>query len=141
VAAVLVMVVGFAAGALLTRSTDVGSAAAGRSAASPGLRPADEPVGLEAMRPPPWVTGPVGASGQAQFALVNRTGRRVLVSTPPRFVFTIPPHGRLSFARVPVCTYQRFTARFGDGRELGTIEDFCGARRWVLLRSGAGRLD
>jgi len=74
------------------------------------------------------------------FALVNRTGQRVFVSTPPHFLFTIPPHRRLLFARVPVCTYQRFTARFREGPPIGTIRDFCTASRWVVLPSGGAHL-
>ncbi len=109
-------------------------------ATSPGLRAAGGDEFSPAMRPPPWVTGPSVDAGPAAFALVNRTGRRVLVSTPPRFVFTILSRDTLMFSRAPVCTYQRFTARFADGEVIGTIEDFCRAERWVLLPSGRGRL-
>jgi len=101
-----------------------------------GLRPAEDPVTAEAMRPPPWVTGPRPALAPVQFSLVNRTSHTVFVSTPPKFVFTVPARGRLSFARLPVCAYQRFTARLADGRVLGTIEDFCEAEEWLLLRTG-----
>ena len=94
----------------------------------------------DAMRPPPWVLSPRYTTEPA-FALVNRTNRRIFVSTPPRFVFTVEPHQRLLFARAPVCTYQRFTARFRHGPPIGTIRHFCSASRWVVLRSGTARLD
>jgi hypothetical protein len=82
---------------------------------------------------PPWAMRPREIPS---FTLANRTDRRVLVSTPPGFVFTIPAHRRLLFARGPVCTYQSFTARFRHGAVIGTIRRFCSADRWVIRRSG-----
>ncbi|MDX6324084.1 MAG: hypothetical protein QOK15_438 [Nocardioidaceae bacterium] len=93
----------------------------------------------DALGPPPWAMRPRQIR-EPSFALVNRSDRRVFVSTPPRFVFTVPPHRRLLFARAPVCTYQRFTARFGHGPPIGTIRNFCSENSWTILRSGEARL-
>jgi hypothetical protein len=130
---VLVLAIGFTIGAAVTLAhTDVRDTAQGPPSPYRG------PTG-DALGPPPWAMQPRQMREPA-FQLVNRTGQRVFVSTPPRFVFTVPPHRRLLFARAPVCTYQRFTARFRHGPALGTIHDFCSASRWVVLPSGKVRL-
>ena len=128
---VLAALVVIAAGAVVVTHVDT---TAGPEQAEPSSRRT-----RETMQPPPWVLHPRYTTEPA-FALVNRTGRRVFVSTPPRFVFTIKPHQRLLFARAPVCTYQQFTARFRHGPPIGTIRNFCSASRWVVLRSGVTRL-
>lgn len=127
---------GIGAGVALARShgdLQAAGKAAPEAARTYSLKAAD------GLGPPPWAQMPRHATEPA-FALVNRTARRVFVSTPPRFVFTIPPHQRLLFARAPVCTYQSFTARFRHGPPLGTIHDFCSANRWVVLPPGEVRL-
>ena len=132
VGTVLAALVVVSAGAVALAHVDLHKSAA--PAGAPSARRTEV-----AMSPPPWVLRRRYATEPA-FALVNRTGRRVFVSTPPRFVFTIPPHKRLLFARAPVCTYQQFTARFRHGPPIGTIHHFCSASRWVILRSGGTRL-
>jgi hypothetical protein len=104
-----------------------------------GLRRAEPEEGLRHLRPPPWVTRRAPTTS-VMFVLVNRSERRVRISTPPRFVFTVAPNDRVRFARRPVCGYQRFTASFPTGPPIGTLRHFCQARRWVVLPSGQTRL-
>jgi hypothetical protein len=132
-----VLVVGIVAGLLLNRlarepAVDLEAAAALPASAASALP-------SPALRPPPWVTGP--RTGKVDFAMVNLSSRRVFVSNPPRFMFTIEPHGTIRFCRLRVCSHMRFSVSFTNGRKIDMLRDFCHEHRWVLLPSGRTRLD